>query len=74
VSPIDFFRRLGISPNIFQNPDACLPRAICFHVTNEMVDATDDPFGGTPRPFDTAASRGAVAFGEFGAKWQDCRG
>lgn len=46
VSPIDFFRRLGISPNIFQNPDAWLPRAICFHVANEMVEATGDPFGG----------------------------
>ncbi|QPC42526.1 helix-turn-helix domain-containing protein [Kaustia mangrovi] len=46
VSSIDFFQRLGISPNIFQNPDIWLPRAQCFHVANEMVSATQDPFGG----------------------------
>ncbi len=46
VSPIEFFQRLGVSPNIFQSPDIWLPRALCFHVGNEMVSATQDPFGG----------------------------
>lgn len=46
VSSIEFFRRLGISPNIFQDPDAWLPRALCFHVASEMVAATQDHFGG----------------------------
>jgi AraC-like DNA-binding protein len=46
VSSIEFFQRLGISPNIFQDPDAWLPRALCFHVANEMVKATRDQFGG----------------------------
>lgn len=46
VSSIEFFQRLGISPNIFQDPDAWLPRALCFHVANEVVAATQDPFGG----------------------------
>lgn len=46
ISSIDFFQRLGISPNIFQDPDVYLPRALCFHVANEMVAATQEPFGG----------------------------
>lgn len=46
VSSIEFFKRLGISPNIFQAPDAWLPRALCFQVANEMVKATQDQFGG----------------------------
>ena len=46
ISSIEFFRRLGISPNIFQDPDVYLPRALCFHIANEMVAATQDPFGG----------------------------
>jgi AraC-like DNA-binding protein len=46
ISSIDFFQRLGISPNIFQDPDIYLPRKLCFHVANEMVAATQDRFGG----------------------------
>ncbi|WP_353153991.1 helix-turn-helix domain-containing protein [Pollutimonas bauzanensis] len=46
VSPLEFFQRLGISPNIFQNPDIWLPRAICFHIANEMAAVAQDPFGG----------------------------
>lgn len=46
ISSIEFFRRLGISPNIFQDPDVYLPRALCFHIANEMVEATQDRFGG----------------------------
>jgi AraC-like DNA-binding protein len=46
VSSIDFFQRLDIFPNIFQDPDIYLPRALCFHIANEMVAATQDPFGG----------------------------
>lgn len=46
VSPLEFFRRFGVSPHVFQNPDAWVPRALCFHIANEMVDATQDPFGG----------------------------
>jgi AraC-like DNA-binding protein len=46
ISSIEFFQRLGISPNIFQDPDVYLPRSLCFHIANEMVAATTDPFGG----------------------------
>lgn len=46
VSPLEFFQRLGISPNIFQNPDVWLPQAVCFHIANEMTAITQDPFGG----------------------------
>jgi AraC-like DNA-binding protein len=46
VSPIEFFQRLGISPYVFQDPDAWLPRVLCFRVANEMVEATQDRFGG----------------------------
>lgn len=46
VSPIEFFRRLGISPNVFQNPDVWLPRAECFRIGNEVAAAAQDPFGG----------------------------
>lgn len=46
VSPIELFQRLGISPNIFQDPDVYLPRALCFHIANEVVAATQDPFAG----------------------------
>ncbi|QUN32132.1 helix-turn-helix domain-containing protein (plasmid) [Cupriavidus sp. KK10] len=46
VSPLEFFQRLGISPNIFQNPDIWLPRAVCFHIANEMAAVAQDPFSG----------------------------
>lgn len=46
VSALDFFRRLGISPNIFQTPDIWLPRSSCFHISNEMAAIAQDPFGG----------------------------
>lgn len=46
ISSIEFFQRLDISPNIFQDPDVYLPRALCFHIANEMVAATQDRFGG----------------------------
>lgn len=46
VSSLEFFQRLGISPNIFQNPDIWIPRAACFRIANEMASIADDPFGG----------------------------
>ncbi len=46
ISSVEFFRRIGISPNIFQDPDVYLPRALCFQIANEMVAATQDAFGG----------------------------
>lgn len=46
ISSIEFFQRLGISPNVFQDPEVYLPRAICFRMANEVVAATQDPFGG----------------------------
>ncbi|WDG80892.1 AraC family transcriptional regulator ligand-binding domain-containing protein [Pseudomonas chlororaphis] len=46
VSPLEFFRRYGISPHVFQNPDAWVPRAACFHIANEMAAIAQDPFGG----------------------------
>jgi len=46
VSSLEFFQRLGISPNIFQNPDIWIPRAACFRIANEMASVADDPFGG----------------------------
>jgi len=46
VSPLEFFRRYGISPQVFQNPDAWVPRAACFHIANEMAAIAQDPFGG----------------------------
>lgn len=46
VSALEFFQRLGISPNIFQNPDIWLPRAMCFRISNEMASIAQDPFGG----------------------------
>ncbi len=46
VSSLEFFQRLGISPNIFQNPDIWIPRSACFRIANEMAAITQDPFGG----------------------------
>ncbi|PRA30291.1 AraC family transcriptional regulator [Pseudomonas poae] len=46
VSPLEFFRRFGIAPQVFQNPEAWVPRAACFHIANEMAAAAQDPFGG----------------------------
>lgn len=46
VSPLEFFRRFGISPHVFQNLDAWVPRATCFHIANEMAAIAQDPFGG----------------------------
>lgn len=46
VSSLEFFKRLGISPNIFQTPDIWLPRADCFRIANEMAAVAQDPFGG----------------------------
>ncbi len=46
ISPLEFFRRVGISPNIFQTPDIWLPRAKCFQLANEMAAIAQDPFGG----------------------------
>jgi len=46
VLPLEFFRRFGISPHVFQNPDAWVPRAACFHIANEMAAVAQDPFGG----------------------------
>ncbi|EZI23932.1 AraC family transcriptional regulator [Pseudomonas extremaustralis] len=46
VLPLEFFRRFGISPHVFQNPEAWVPRAACFHIANEMAAAAQDPFGG----------------------------
>ncbi|BBP74194.1 transcriptional regulator [Pseudomonas sp. Ost2] len=46
VSPLEFFRRFDISPHVFQNPDAWVPRAACFHIANEMAAITQDPFAG----------------------------
>ena len=46
VSPLEFFRRFGISPHVFQNPEAWVPRAACFHIANEMAAIAQDPFGG----------------------------
>ncbi|WP_454674971.1 helix-turn-helix domain-containing protein [Achromobacter pestifer] len=46
VSALEFFQRLGISPNVFQNPDIWLPRSTCFRISNEMANVAHDPFGG----------------------------
>ena len=46
VSPLEFFRRYGISPQVFQNPEAWIPRAACFHIANEMAAVAQDPFAG----------------------------
>ena len=46
VSPLEFFRRFGISPHVFQNPEAWVSRAACFHIANEMAAVAQDPFGG----------------------------
>lgn len=46
VSPLEFFRRFDISPQVFQNPEAWVPREACFHIANEMAAAAQDPFGG----------------------------
>ncbi|ROL81350.1 AraC family transcriptional regulator [Pseudomonas protegens] len=46
VSPLEFFRRYGISPHVFQYADAWVPRATCFHIANEMAAIAQDPFGG----------------------------
>ncbi|KRP68469.1 AraC family transcriptional regulator [Pseudomonas veronii] len=46
VLPLEFFRRFGISPHVFQNPDAWVPRAACFHIANEMAAIAQDPFAG----------------------------
>lgn len=45
VSSIEFFKRLDISPYVFQNLDGWLPRKQCFQVAGEMVAVTGDPFG-----------------------------
>lgn len=46
ISPLEFFRRVGVCPNIFQTPDIWLPRSQCFHIANEMAAIAQDPFGG----------------------------
>ncbi|WP_416024991.1 AraC family transcriptional regulator [Achromobacter marplatensis] len=46
VSALEFFKRLGISPNVFQTPDIWLPRPMCFRISNEMASIAQDPFGG----------------------------
>ncbi len=46
ISSIEFFQRLGISPNVFQNIENWLPRAQCFQVANEMAAAANDRFAG----------------------------
>ena len=46
VLPLEFFRRFDISPHIFQNSDAWVPRATCFHIANEMAAVAQDPFAG----------------------------
>jgi AraC-like DNA-binding protein len=46
VSSIEFFERLGMSPNVFQNADGWIPRAQCFHVANEMAYVASDAFAG----------------------------
>jgi AraC-like DNA-binding protein len=46
VSPLEFFRRFGISPHVFQYPDAWVPRAACFQIANEMAAIAQDPFAG----------------------------
>lgn len=46
VSSLEFFQHLGISTNVFQNPDIWIPRAACFHIANEMASIADDPFAG----------------------------
>ncbi|EWM41752.1 bacterial regulatory helix-turn-helix s, AraC family protein [Bordetella holmesii 41130] len=46
ISPLEFFQRAGISPNIFQTPDIWLPRTLCFRIANQMAAIAQDPFGG----------------------------
>lgn len=46
VSPLEFFRRVGVSPNIFQTPDIWLPRTQCFDIANAMAAIAQDPFAG----------------------------
>lgn len=46
VSALEFFKRLGISTNIFQNPDIWLPRSVCFRISNEMAAIAQDSFCG----------------------------
>lgn len=46
ISTLEFFQSLGISPNIFQNPDIWLPRTTCFRIANEVAAITQDPFSG----------------------------
>ncbi len=46
VSVLEFFQRVGVSPNIFQTPDIWLPRAKCFQLANEMAKIAQDPFAG----------------------------
>ncbi len=46
VSALEFFQRVGVSPNIFQTPDIWIPRAKCFQIANEMAAVAQDPFGG----------------------------
>lgn len=46
ISPLEFFQRVGISPNIFQTPDLWLPRAACFRLGADMAAMAQDPFGG----------------------------
>lgn len=46
VSAIEFCKRLGISPNVFQNADGWLPRAQCFRLSNDLAAVAGDPFAG----------------------------
>lgn len=46
VSPLEFFQRVGVSPNIFQTPNIWLPRAQCFQIANAMAAIVEDPFAG----------------------------
>lgn len=46
ISAIEFCERLGISPNIFQNADGWLPRAMCFRMGGALAAVAADPFAG----------------------------
>lgn len=46
VSPVEIFKRAGISPSALLNANGWVPREVCFRLGNEMYAATGERFPG----------------------------
>lgn len=46
IDVLEFFRRHGLSPNIFQRHNDWIPREFCLDLTNALARETGNPFAG----------------------------